>query len=180
MDDNNEIWFGKDGTAIPSRKTFLCDLRQQGIPARTVWRFDEVGHNHEAREEVKQFNEQSVFATPKPERLIERVLTLGSNPGDLVLDSFLGSGTTAAVAQKMRRRWIGVEMGNHAYTHCKVRMDKVIAGEDPGGITKAQNWQGGGGYRFYEVAPTLINKDSFDEYVINEDYDANMLAAAVA
>ncbi len=180
MDDNNEIWFGKDGTAIPSRKTFLCDLRQQGIPARTVWRFDEVGHNHEAREEVKQFNEQSVFATPKPERLIERVLTLGSNPGDLVLDSFLGSGTTAAVAQKMGRRWIGVEMGNHAYTHCKVRMDKVIAGEDPGGITKAQNWQGGGGYRFYEVAPTLINKDPFDEYVINEDYDANMLAAAVA
>ena len=85
-----------------------------------------------------------------------------------------------ADAQKMGRRWIGVEMGNHAYTHCKVRMDKVIAGEDPGGITKAQNWQGGGGYRFYEVAPTLINKDSFDEYVINEDYDANMLAAAVA
>ena len=180
MDDNNEIWFGKDGTAIPSRKTFLCDLRQQGIPARTVWRFDEVGHNHEAREEVKQFNQQSVFSTPKPERLIERVLTLGSNPGDLVLDSFLGSGTTAAVAQKMGRRWIGVEMGNHAYTHCKVRMDKVIAGEDPGGITKAQNWQGGGGYRFYEVAPTLINRDPFDEYVINEDYDANMLAAAVA
>ena len=132
------------------------------------------------REEVKQFNQQSVFSTPKPERLIERVLTLGSNPGDLVLDSFLGSGTTAAVAQKMGRRWIGVEMGNHAYTHCKVRMDKVIAGEDPGGITKAQNWQGGGGYRFYEVAPTLINKDPFDEYVINEDYDANMLAAAVA
>ena len=80
----------------------------------------------------------------------------------------------------MGRRWIGVEMGNHAYTHCKVRMDKVIAGEDPGGITKAQNWQGGGGYRFYEVAPTLINKDPFDEYVINGDYDANMLAAAVA
>ncbi len=180
MDDNNEIWFGKDGTAIPSRKTFLCDLRQQGIPARTVWRFEEVGHNHEAREEVKQFNQQSVFATPKPERLIERVLTLGSNPGDLVLDSFLGSGTTAAVAQKMGRRWIGVEMGNHAYTHCKVRMDKVIAGEDAGGITKTVDWQGGGGYRFYEIAPTLINKDPFDEYVINEDYDANMLAAAVA
>lgn len=118
--------------------------------------------------------------TPKPERLIERIIHIASNPGDLVLDSFLGSGTTAAVAQKMGRRWIGVEMGNHAYTHCKVRMDKVIAGEDPGGITKAQNWQGGGGYRFYEVAPTLINKDSFDEYVINEDYDANMLAAAVA
>lgn len=80
----------------------------------------------------------------------------------------------------MGRRYIGIEMGNHAYTHCKVRLDKVISGEDKGGITKAQNWQGGGGYRFYELAPTLINKDPFDEYVINEDYNADMLAAAVA
>ena len=126
------------------------------------------------------FGKDNIFATPKPEELIQRIIHIASNPGDLVLDSFLGSGTTAAVAQKMGRRWIGVEMGNHAYTHCKVRMDKVIAGEDPGGITKAQSWQGGGGYRFYEVAPTLINKDPFDEYVVNEDYDANMLAAAVA
>ena len=116
----------------------------------------------------------------KPEVLLEKILELATQPGDLVLDSFLGSGTTAAVAQKMGRRWIGVEMGDHAYTHCKVRLDKVIAGQDPGGITKAQNWQGGGGYRFYEVAPTLINKDPFDEYVINEAYDADMLAAAVA
>lgn len=116
----------------------------------------------------------------KPEALIEKILDLSTNPDDLILDSFLGSGTTAAVAQKMGRRWIGVEMGNHAYTHCKVRLDKVIAGEDPGGITKAQKWQGGGGYRFYEVAPTLINKDPFDEYVINGEYDADMLAAAVA
>ena len=116
----------------------------------------------------------------KPEVLLEKILELATQPGDLVLDSFLGSGTTAAVAQKMGRRWIGVEMGDHAYTHCKVRLDKVIAGQDPGGITKAQNWQGGGGYRFYEVAPTLINKDPFDEYIINEAYDADMLAAAVA
>lgn len=180
MDDNNEIWFGKSGKSIPSRKTFLCDLKKQGVPARTLWRYDEVGHNHEAREEVKAFNPTSVFATPKPERLIERVLTLGSNDGDLVLDSFLGSGTTAAVAQKMGRRWIGVEMGNHAYTHCKVRLDKVILGEDSGGITKAVGWKGGGGYRFYELAPTLINADTFGEAVINTDYDADMLAAAVA
>lgn len=116
----------------------------------------------------------------KPEALVERIFSMTTSAGDLVLDSFLGSGTTAAVAQKMGRRWIGVEMGDHAYTHCKVRLDKVIAGQDPGGITKAQNWQGGGGYRFYEVAPTLINKDPFDEYVINEAYDADMLAAAVA
>ena len=116
----------------------------------------------------------------KPESLLEMILRYYSNPGDLVLDSFLGSGTTAAVAHKMGRRYIGIEMGNHAYTHCKVRLDKVVAGEDSGGITKAQNWHGGGGHRFYELAPTLINKDPFDEYVINEEYDADMLAAAVA
>lgn len=116
----------------------------------------------------------------KPERLIQRILQLSTNPGDLVLDSFLGSGTTAAVAHKMGRRWIGVEMGDHAYTHCKVRLDKVIAGEDKGGITKAVNWQGGGGYRFYELAPTLVKFDMFGEAVINEKYNAEMLAAAVA
>ena len=126
------------------------------------------------------FEESNIFDTPKPEALIQRIIHIASNPGDLVLDSFLGSGTTAAVAQKMGRRWIGVEMGDHAYTHCKVRMDKVIAGQDPGGITKSTSWQGGGGYRFYELAPTLINKDPFGEYVINPDYDADLLAAAVA
>lgn len=177
--EEGKIFFGKDGQGAPQLKRYLSEVKQ-GATAMTIWKRDEVGDNQEAKREVRIFNPESVFATPKPERLVERVLTLGSAPGDLVLDSFLGSGTTAAVAQKMGRRWIGVEMGNHAYTHCKVRMDKVIAGKDPGGITKAQNWQGGGGYRFYEVAPTLINKDPFDEYVINEDYDANMLAAAVA
>ena len=173
------IWLGKDGTGVPRKKTYLKD--STGVVPWTLWMNKEVGHNQEAKKENNAlFGSSNAFDTPKPERLIQRIIHIASNPGDLVLDSFLGSGTTAAVAQKMGRRWIGVEMGNHAYTHCKVRMDKVIAGEDPGGITKAQNWQGGGGYRFYEVAPTLINKDPFDEYVINEDYDANMLAAAVA
>ncbi len=116
----------------------------------------------------------------KPEVLIEKILELATNPSDLVLDSFLGSGTTAAVAHKMGRRYIGIEMGDHAYTHCKVRLDKVIAAEDQGGITKAQNWQGGGGYRFYELAPTLINEDAFGEAVINPAYDTDALAAAVA
>lgn len=116
----------------------------------------------------------------KPEALIEKILELSTQPGDLVLDSFLGSGTTAAVAHKMGRRYIGIEMGNHAYTHCKVRLDKVISGEDQGGISKAQHWQGGGGYRFYELAPTLINRDAFGEAVINPAYGADMLAAAVA
>lgn len=173
------IWLGKDGTGVPRKKTYLKD--STGVVPWTLWMNKEVGHNQEAKKENNAlFGSSNAFDTPKPERLIQRIIHIASNPGDLVLDSFLGSGTTAAVAQKMGRRWIGVEMGNHAYTHCKVRMDKVIAGKDPGGITKAQNWQGGGGYRFYEVAPTLINKDPFDEYVINEDYDANMLAAAVA
>jgi len=116
----------------------------------------------------------------KPEVLVGKILDLVTQPGDLVLDSFLGSGTTAAVAHKMDRRWIGVEMGEHAYTHCKVRLDKVIAGEDNGGVTKSVNWQGGGGYRFYELASSLINTDPFGEYVINKDYDANMLAAVMA
>lgn len=116
----------------------------------------------------------------KAEKLIERVLKLCTKENDLVLDSFLGSGTTAAVAHKMGRRWIGIEMGEHAYTHCKVRLDKVISGEDKGGITKSVNWQGGGGYRFYELAPTLINQDAFGEYIINKEFNADMLAAAVA
>lgn len=116
----------------------------------------------------------------KPEPLIEMILKYYSNQGDLVLDSFLGSGTTAAVAHKMKRRYIGIEMGNQAYTHCKVRLDTIIAGEDKRGITKTTNWQSGGGYRFYELAPSLINEDPFGEYVINPDYDADMLAAAVA
>ena len=116
----------------------------------------------------------------KPEKLLERILKMATNEGDLVLDSFLGSGTTAAVAHKMRRKYIGIEMGNHAYTHCKARLDRVVAGDDKAGATKNSNWQGGGGYRFYELAPSLINEDPFGEYVINPDYDADMLAAAVA
>ena len=116
----------------------------------------------------------------KPEKLIERIIRCSTLEGDLVLDSFLGSGTTAAVAHKMGRRYIGIEMGDHAYTHCKKRLDMVVSGEDEGGISKSVNWQGGGGYRFYELAPSLINIDDFGEAIINPDYDADMLAAAMA
>ena len=178
---DNRIYFGVDGSHAPRLKKFLSESKDSGLTPETIWYADDVGTNDTSKKEVLAlFEDNSIFDTPKPEELIQRIIHIASNPGDLVLDSFLGSGTTAAVAQKMGRRWIGVEMGDHAYTHCKVRLDKVIAGQDPGGITKAQNWQGGGGYRFYEVAPTLINKDPFDEYVINEAYDADMLAAAVA
>ena len=114
----------------------------------------------------------------KPEKLIELILNHFSSPGDLVLDSFLGSGTTAAVAQKMGRRWIGVELGDHCYTHCQPRLVKVIDGEQ-GGISKAVKWQGGGGFRFYELAPTLIKEDSFGQKIINPQYDPEKLAEAV-
>lgn len=115
----------------------------------------------------------------KPEILIELLLNYYSNVGDLVLDSFLGSGTTAAVAHKMGRRWIGVELGDHAYTHCALRLQKVIEGEQ-GGVSKAQNWKGGGGFKFYELAPSLLNHDKHGNLVINKEYNADMLAAAMA
>lgn len=176
---DNRIWFGMDGNNVPAQKKFLSEVKQ-GMTALTIWKYTEVGHNQDAKKEVKVLIPNATFATPKPEKLIERVLTLATNPGDLVLDSFLGSGTTAAVAQKMGRRWIGIEMGEHAYTHCKIRLDKVISGEDKGGISKIVNWNGGGGYQFYELAPSLINYDAFDEPIINKAYNADMLAAAVA
>lgn len=174
----NRLYFGKDGKGKPQIKRYLSEVKQ-GITALTIWKREDVGDNQQAKTEVRFFNSDSVFATPKPERLIERVLTLGSNPGDLILDSFLGSGTTAAVAHKMGRRWIGVELGDHAYTHCAVRMRKVIEGEQ-GGISKSQNWKGGGGFKFYELAPSLLNNDKYGNLVINKEYNADMLAAAMA
>lgn len=141
----------------------------------TLWKHGEIPKADIA-------NEGGVYfpRSKKPEQLLRRLIEMSTEPGDYILDSFLGSGTTAAVAHKMGRRWIGVEMGDHAYTHCKTRMDNVIASSDSLGITKSESWQGGGGYRFYELAPSLINEDPFGEYVINPDYDADMLAAAVA
>ena len=176
---DNRIWFGNDGSNVPRVKRFLTDVKE-GITTMTIWKYTEVGHNQDAKKEVKTFNSESVFDTPKPERLIERVLTLGSNPGDLVLDSFLGSGTTAAVAQKMGRRYIGIELGNHAYTHCYPRLKMVTDGTDQGGISKAQNWKGGSGFKFYELAPSLLKQDKFGNLVINKEYNADMLAAAMA
>ncbi len=144
-----------------------------GEPLTSLW--DDILSNNIHNEGGVDFPKSK-----KPETLIKRCLELSTQEGDLVLDSFLGSGTTAAVAHKMGRRYIGIEMGNHAYTHCKKRLDMVISGEDKGGISKAVNWQGGGGYRFYELAPTLINTDEFGEYIINPEYSADMLAAAMA
>jgi len=176
---DNRIWFGKDGNNVPAVKKFLSEVKQ-GMTSMTIWKYTEVGHNQDAKKEVKAFNIDDVFETPKPERLIERILTLASNPGDLVLDSFLGSGTTAAVAQKMGRRYIGIELGNHAYTHCFPRLKMVTDGTDQGGISKAQGWKGGSGFKFYELAPSLLKEDKFGNLIINKEYNADMLAAAMA
>lgn len=115
----------------------------------------------------------------KPEQLVGQIIEMTTSPGELVLDSFLGSGTTAAAAHKLNRGWIGIEMGNHAYSHCKVRLDRVIDNDDPRGITSSSNWQGGGGYKFYELAPTLIVKDGHGNDVFSDKYNAQMLVAAV-
>ncbi|MGI6502118.1 MAG: site-specific DNA-methyltransferase [Anaerostipes sp.] len=116
----------------------------------------------------------------KPEKLVSQIIEMTTQPGDIVLDSFLGSGTTMVTAHKLGRKWIGIEMGDHAYSLCKPRIDAVIEGTDNGGITSESNWSGGGDYGFYELAPSLLNKDSFDEYIINPEYNPEMLAASVA
>ena len=175
---DNRIWFGSEGKSVPAVKRFLTQVKD-GITCLTVWTYQEVGHNQDAKKEVKSFNDTNVFSTPKPERLVERILTLGSNKGDLVLDSFLGSGTTAAVAHKMGRRWIGIELGDHCDTHCAPRLKKVIDGEDQGGITKSANWQGGGGFRYYNLAPSLIKFDEWGNPVINKQFDEHMLVRAL-
>lgn len=132
----------------------------EGLVPQTVWFHTEVGHTQEAKKELLQSvgAEGEVFQTPKPERLISRTLEIASKPGDLVLDSFLGSGTTAAVAQKTHRRYIGIEMGNHAKTHCVPRLRKVIEGEE-GGISEAVGWKGGGGFRFYRLGKTVFDEE---------------------
>ncbi len=176
---DNRIWFGEDGNNTPRIKRFLSEVKD-GITSMTLWLRDEVGDNQEAKREIKAlFKDISVFDTPKPERLIERILTLGSNPGDLVLDSFLGSGTTAVVAHKMGRRWIGIELGEHCDTHCVPRLKKVIDGEDAGGITKSANWRGGGGFRYYNLAPSLVKFDEWGNPVINKDFNESMLVRAL-
>ncbi|WP_243457526.1 site-specific DNA-methyltransferase [Ottowia testudinis] len=165
---DDRLWFGKRGDAIPSLKRFLSEVKD-GIVPQTIWVREEVGDNQDAKKEVKQLNESEIFATPKPEALIARVLSIATQKGDLVLDSFLGSGTTAAVAHKMGRRWIGIEMGEHARTHCLPRLEKVIAGE-PGGISRAVGWgqpapdgtpwnaaAQGGGFRFLRLGAPVFD-----------------------
>jgi len=155
--ENGRIYWGKDGNAQPSVIRFLSEV--EGLVPWTWWPHEEVGHTDESKKECNAlFGADVSFGTPKPERLLQRILHIATNPGDLVLDSFLGSGTTAAVAHKMGRRYIGIEMGEHAVTHCVPRLRKVIEGEQ-GGISQAVNWQGGGGFRFYRLGEPIFNDD---------------------
>ena len=172
------IWFGKDGDGVPRKKTYISEIK--GSNAWTWWTNAEVGHNQEAKKEINLlFGADDAFDTPKPERLIKRIIELSTTSGDLVIDSFAGSGTTGAVAQKMGRRWIMVELGEHCHTHIIPRLQKVIDGEDKGGISEAVNWQGGGGFRYYKLAPSLLRQDAHNQWVINKEYNAEMLAQAL-
>ncbi|MFN6512979.1 MAG: site-specific DNA-methyltransferase [Nostoc sp. CreGUA01] len=176
----NRIYWGKDGkNTTPRLKKFLSELRSQGRVSSTIWLHEEVGHTQDARREMLALNPKNPFATPKPERLIQQIIEIATNYNDLVLDSFAGSGTTGAVAHKMGRRWIMIELGEHCHTHIIPRLKKVIDGEDKGGITQAVNWKGGGGFRYYRLAPSLLEKDKWGNWIINKQYNPAMLAEAL-
>jgi adenine-specific DNA-methyltransferase len=167
------VFFGQKGDGAPQLKRYLKEV-QGGVVPITYWSYDECGHNDESRKESKALFPNDPFATPKPERLIQRIITIATNHSDLVLDSFLGSGTTAAVAHKMGRRYIGIEMGKQAKTHCVVRLKKVIDGEQ-GGISKVVGWKGGGGFHFFTLGDAVFDKDKR----IKEDISFENLAAHI-
>ena len=147
---DNRIWFGEDGNNVPRIKRFLSEVKD-GVVAQTLWTYKEVGHNQDAKKEIKNlFEGQAVFGTPKPEKLIQRIIQLGSDEGDLVLDFFMGSATTQAVAHKMNRQYIGIEQMDYIETVAVERLKKVIAGEQ-GGISKDVDWQGGGSFVYCEL-----------------------------
>ena len=177
---DNRIWFGPKGDSVPSVKRFLSDVKD-GMTSMTWWNRDEVGDNQEAKKEIKALGlSDKPFDTPKSERLLQRILTIATNEGDFVLDSFLGSGTTIAVAHKMKRKWIGIELMDTAYTYCKPRMDLIINGKEPGGITKSTNWESGGGYKFFELAePLLVKNPIIPVMEVNPSYTFEMVCEAI-
>ncbi len=178
--DEDRLWWGLKGeNSVPALKRFLSEVRD-GMTPHNWWPHSEVGHTDEAKKEsIALFGASKVFDTPKPERLLNRVLQIATNQGDLVLDSFAGSGTTGAVAQKMGRRWIMVELGDHCITHVAPRLQKVVEDDDPGGVTDVSNWRGGGGFRYYRLAPSLLEKDKYGNWVISKEYNSAMLAEAL-
>jgi adenine-specific DNA-methyltransferase len=177
--EDGRILFGDSGDNIPALKLYLNEV-QSGLVPRSWWPHTEVGHTQEAKREIQAlFPEIIPFDTPKPERLLERIIQLSTEPGEIVLDSFAGSGTTGAVAHKMGRRWVMIELHDHCETHIVPRLKKVIDGEDPGGISKTVDWRGGGGYRYFRLAPSLLERDQFGQWVISKAYNAEMLAEAM-
>jgi len=172
------VYFPNEGNGRPRIKTYMGE--EKGLVPNSIFLASEAGDNQSAKKEMLSlYPDDDAFATPKPEKLLRLILSIATNPADLVLDSFAGSGTTGAVAHKMGRRWIMVELGEHCHTHIIPRLKKVFDGEDPGGITKAVNWKGGGGFRYYRLAPSLLEKDKWGNWVINKTYNAAMLAEAL-
>ena len=170
-DKEGRLAFPDDKSKTINRKIYLDEY--VGQPISSLWT------------DIHVINPMSTERTTfdggqKPEALIRRIFQLSTKPGDLILDSFLGSGTTCAVAHKMSRKWIGIEMGDHVYSHCIPRLNSIIDGKDNSGITEIEDWHGGGGYKFYELAPSLLNKDKYNNWVISDEYDADMLAEAMA
>lgn len=175
---DQRLYWGVKGTATtPMRKLFASEAKQ-GMSTPSIW--DDVALNQHASAEMEQlFGEKAAFETPKPEALLQRIIHIASNPGDWVLDSFAGSGTTGGVAHKMGRRWIMVELGEHCHTHIIPRLRKVINGEDAGGVTEATGWKGGGGFRYYKLGPSLLEKDQFGNLIISKRFNPAMLAEAL-
>jgi len=176
-----DIVFSADGTRV-IRKTYLAD--QKGLSPSSVWaNIEETGHNRQAKYELKKLFPDiataDLFKTPKPERLIQRVIHISTEPGDTILDSFAGSGTTGAVAHKMGRRWIMVELEETCHDFVIPRLRKVIDGEDGGGVTESTEWKGGGGFRYYKLGPSLLEKDRYGNWVISKEFNPTMLAEAV-
>lgn len=171
-----EIIFSADESRI-IKKIYLCE--QEGRVPETLWLGSEVGTTREANKEIKNLFPDDLFSTPKPERLIKRILELSTSPNDWVLDSFLGSGTTVAVAHKMGRRWIGIECGEHCKSHCLPRLTKIVEGVEAGGITNDVKWTGGGSFHFMHLAPSLLTKDSHENWIISPKYNPVQLAEAI-
>jgi adenine-specific DNA-methyltransferase len=173
------VHFGAKGDSMPVIKRYLTEV-QQGIVPRTWWPAQEVGSNQDAKRDHlrKLLPDIEPFATPKPEPLLERIFVISTDPGDWVLDSFGGSGTTGAVAHKMGRRWVMVELEESCHTHIIPRLKKVVDGADPGGITESADWKGGGGFRYFRLAPSLLEKDKWGQWVISKEFNAAMLAEA--
>lgn len=174
----NRVYFPNNGSGRPRIKQFKGE--EKGLVPMTWWDAQFAGDNEAAKKEILAlFPEDVPFTTPKPEMLLSRIIHIATNPGDIVLDSFAGSGTTGAVAQKMGRRWIMIELGGHCHTHIIPRLKKVVDGTDQGGISKTVKWQGGGGFRYYHLAPSLLELDKFGNWVISKDFNTTMLAEAM-